>query len=641
VNPYLFIVGCLRSGLTLLTRILSAHSQLAITPDISWITDYFKPGTRILAKGSVTADLVTKWFQRKLFDPFGFSREEIPPSPGQSVSLESFLTQLFELCSRINGKGLVGSLAPIYVRRIRALHTLWPGAKFIHLIRDGRDVCLSALSRPPAVFAGRSTVWAEDCVSAAALWWERDMRLGRQGGRELGPELYHEVRYEALVAQPEPECVKLCAFLGVPYEPSMLRFHEGLTGCHGCDSLGTGTDNAWRPITPGLRDWSTQMAAGDIKRFEAAAGGVLDELGYSRAAPCPSPAEVEHATHARHLFAQQFGARKTSLQTLVRQRGDARPNPFLFIVGCPRSGTTLLKRVVDAHSQIAVMGETDWIAKYFETRTGLTPDGLVTPELIPRLFEHTRFYTFKIGPEELEELLSSGEPISYRQLVSGFFDAYGEETRKVLVGDKTPDYILKMHTLHTLWPAAKFVHLIRDGRDVCLSLIDWKRKAAKLAKRYPTWVDQPVATAAKFWERHVRFGRETGRELGPGLYHEVRYEALVAKPEQECASLCTFLGVPYEPAMLRFYEGRTRAEPGLDAKDAWRPITPGLRDWRTQMTALDVERFEAAGGHLLEELGYPRAVPQPGAEALEQAARIREVFVRDAPARSSVLSQCS
>jgi hypothetical protein len=639
VNPYLFIIGCPRSGLTLLARILSAHSQVAIIPDISWITDYFKPRTRILDEGPVTADLVTKWVQRKLFDPFGFSREEIPAPLGQSVPLKSFLAQLFESCCRINRKGLVGSLAPVYVRRIRSLHPLWPWAKFVHLIRDGRDVCLSALSGTPPVFVSRSAVWAEDRVSASALRWERDVRLGRQSGRELGPKLYHEVRYEALVARPEQECATLCAFLGVPYEPGMLGFHERRSSCRGQDSRGTDADNAWRPITPGLRDWRTQMAAGDLERFEAAAGGGLDEFGYPRAAPCPSPSAVEHAGRARHLFAQEIGPRKSSLLTLVRQRVNPRPNPFLFIVGCPRSGTTLLKRIVDAHSQIAVVGETDWIAKYFETRTGLTPDELVTPELIPRLFEHTRFYTFKIGPEELEELLSSGEPISYRRLVSAFFDAYGEETRKALVGDKTPDYILKMHTLHTLWPSAKFIHLIRDGRDVCLSLLDWKRKAAKMAKRYPTWADQPVATAAKFWERHVRLGRETGRELGPVLYHEVRYEALVAQPEQVCATLCEFLSVPYEPAMLRFYEGRTRAEPGLDAKNAWQPITPGLRDWRTQMPAEDVERFEAAVGDLLDELGYPRAVPQPGAEALELAARIREVFAGDKPARSSALSQ--
>jgi hypothetical protein len=69
--------------------------------------------------------------------------------------------------------------------------------------------------------------------------------------------------------------------------------------------------------------------------------------------------------------------------------------------------------------------------------------------------------------------------------------------------------------------------------------------------------------------------------------------------------------------MLRFHEGRERTEPNLDAKKAWRPVTQGLRDWRSQMSQQDVERFEAATGDLLDELGYERAVPNPVAEALE------------------------
>src|SRR5262249_58739314 len=131
------------------------------------------------------------------------------------------LGRLLNLCATSRGKGFVGSLSPGYVRRIRVLHGLWPSAKFIHLIRDGRDVCLSALSSPVPAFVGRSSLWAEDGVSAAALWWERDVRLGRRSGRKLGPELYHEVRYEALVASPEAECAQLCAFLGVPHEPDI------------------------------------------------------------------------------------------------------------------------------------------------------------------------------------------------------------------------------------------------------------------------------------------------------------------------------------------------------------------------------------------------------------------------------------
>src|SRR5260370_4121670 len=81
--------------------------------------------------------------------------------------------------------------------------------------------------------------------------------------------------------------------------------------------------------------------------------------------------------------------------------------------------------------------------------------------------------------------------------------------------------------------------------------------------------------------------------------------------------------------MLRYQEGLTKSDPGLDAKHAWIPITPGLRNWRSQMPTEDVERFEAAAGDLLDELGYPRAVPCPRTESLESAAGIRNFLARD------------
>jgi hypothetical protein len=310
VSPYVLIVGCPRSGLTLLARILDAHSQVAIIPDVGWITDYFRTRTRLVGEGAVTPELVTKWHQRKRFDPFEISLQEILASLGPSMPCQAFVGQLFDLCGRIKGKRIVGSLTAAYVSRIRALHGLWPQTKFIHLIRDGRDVCLSALDLPLPAFRGRSTVWTEDRVAASALWWERDVRLGRRDGRELGPELYHEIRYEALVAQPEPECAKLCAFLGIPYEPAMLRFHEGRSECHDCDSHGTNVKNAWQPITPGLRDWRTQMASPDLERFEAAAGGLLDELAYSRAVPCPSSTAALQVREVRDSFVQCVQAGK-------------------------------------------------------------------------------------------------------------------------------------------------------------------------------------------------------------------------------------------------------------------------------------------------------------------------------------------
>jgi len=309
------------------------------------------------------------------------------------------------------------------------------------------------------------------------------------------------------------------------------------------------------------------------------------------------------------------------------------PNPFLFIVGCPRSGTTLLRRLVDAHAEIAVVPEVGWLAGRYTRRDGLTPDGLVTPVFVSALLEKGGFgrYTpIPLSRAELERLLEADGSSSYADLIACFFDRYGEVRGKRLVGNKTVDLIRSVSVLHELWPHAKIVHLIRDGRDVCLSAISWRR-AEKLASRFPSWRDDPVSTAAAWWEWHVRPGAEAGVELGPKLYYEVRYEALVANPGDEAAALCRFLGVAYDEAMTRFYEGRTRdGQQRLDAKHAWLPATPGLRNWRSQMNPDDVARFEAVAGDLLDELGYPRGAHTLSEADLNHAARIRSVFERAA-----------
>ena len=303
-------------------------------------------------------------------------------------------------------------------------------------------------------------------------------------------------------------------------------------------------------------------------------------------------------------------------------------NPYAFIVGCPRSGTTLLQRMVDAHSQIAVTPETHWIPRFTKKRWGVTREGQVTQELIARLLEDPGFVALNIGREELVKLLGSGEPITYSSFVSGIFDLYGKAQGKRLVGDKTPGYVRRMRTLHVLWPKARFVHLIRDGRDVYLSMASRPLEQLKPGV-FDSWAEHPVPTAALWWELNVRRGREAAKALGPELYYEIRYESLTANPREECAKLCSFLGVQYDDSMLRFYEGRigTKVEPG--GKPAWQPITSGLRDWKSQMPAADLEQFEAAAGELLEELGYALAAPHPRGEYLETASRIRRRLARD------------
>jgi len=307
-------------------------------------------------------------------------------------------------------------------------------------------------------------------------------------------------------------------------------------------------------------------------------------------------------------------------------------NPYVFIVGCPRSGTTLVQRMVNAHPDITITPESHWIPRLYAKAWALTPEGSVKPKLIRRLLSHLKFARLKISPEEIAKLTGNGKPITYGDLVSLIFDLYGKRQGKSLVGDKTPDYVRSIEALHCLWPNARFVHVIRDGRDVSLSMMDWPKSRPKPGD-FATWREDRVSTAAVWWELNVRLGQRAGRSIGDKLYYEVRYESLVNRPAEEGAALCKFLGVPYIDAMLRFHEVRAAFDPGLEARRAHLPVTPGLRDWSVQMPTQDSERFEAAAGGLLDELGYARAVPRPRPDMLEHAARIRKSLADEPRAR--------
>lgn len=295
------------------------------------------------------------------------------------------------------------------------------------------------------------------------------------------------------------------------------------------------------------------------------------------------------------------------------------PNPFVFAVGCARSGTTLLTRMLDAHPRIAMTPETHWIPKFYEEGPGVTPGQL------RRLGDYHRIRKLGLSSADLESLIDPDGQTPYAQFGSRFFDLYARRAGKPLAGDKTPSYVRVIPFLNRLWPKARFIHLIRDGRDVVLSALKWEKNAKNVGK-FSTWADEPILTAALWWAWNVDCGRAAGRALVPELYHEISYEELVADPERGCRDIAAFLGIEFDDAMLRFHEGRTRDEGGRSAKKAWLPPTPGLRDWRTQMSPDDTELFEAAAGDLLATLGYERRFPAPCAAARARAERVRERF---------------
>jgi hypothetical protein len=295
-------------------------------------------------------------------------------------------------------------------------------------------------------------------------------------------------------------------------------------------------------------------------------------------------------------------------------------NPYVFAVGCPRSGTTLLQRMLDHHPRLAVANDTHFIPHAlagFPQRV----DPPLTLELVSRVRSYRRFPRLGLSDEDVERAAAGARTFS--DFVAGLYSRFGQLRGKQLAGEKTPDYVRFLPLLQALFPRARTLHIIRDGRDVCLSALEWATET-KGPGKLELWREEPVAVCALWWRRNVSRGRNDGPGLGAHRYREVRYETLVSNPVDELEKIAAFLDLPFAPEMAAYHVGRTRDEPGLSAKSAWLPPTPRLRDWRSAMSDRNVELFEALAGDLLAELGYGRATASISPSIAQVAERCNE-----------------
>ena len=313
-------------------------------------------------------------------------------------------------------------------------------------------------------------------------------------------------------------------------------------------------------------------------------------------------------TLAKSSIARILTIKKISVKSVIgMSKGNKiqnhKQNPYLFVVGCPRSGTTLLQRMLNNHPQLAVANDTHFITKCI-----MKPKEMINPPLTKELIEKVKGYRrfSRLGLTDVAVIRATEKAKTYAEFVSFLYKEYGNMNGKLLAGEKTPDYVRNLPILHSLFPWAKSIHIIRDGRDVALSTLEWA-KGGKGPRRIKLWNKEPVAVCALWWRKNVEFGRIDGVELGAFAYREVKYEDLVTWPDKTIQGLTEFINLPFSTDMVRFYVGKTCNNPKLSAKSAWLPPTTGLRDWRTQMIEKDLELFEAIAGELLSKLGYERA----------------------------------
>jgi hypothetical protein len=289
------------------------------------------------------------------------------------------------------------------------------------------------------------------------------------------------------------------------------------------------------------------------------------------------------------------------------------PSPPLLVLGVRRSGTTLLRVMLDRSSQLAVPDESYFVTQLAH-RHGRRPDIEAFAEDCRRL---STLRDWGVTPDDLD--LRPGTTTG--EAIAAVYARYAALQGKPRWGDKTPMYMQHLPLLARLFPEARFVHLIRDGRDAALSFLGVP--PGIMTRTW--WQPRSAVDFACQWRTEVEAAQRLGRRVGPERYLEVRYEALVADAPAELRRICAFADLPFEEEMLA-YAGAVDVAAKPHQQRLLQPPTRNVRDWRSDLPEADARAFEGVAGDLLRRLGYDLLEPDgayPTAAGRARLARYR------------------
>jgi len=288
-----------------------------------------------------------------------------------------------------------------------------------------------------------------------------------------------------------------------------------------------------------------------------------------------------------------------------------------IVVGAPRSGTTLLRFMLDSHPDLAIPPETGFLSiadRLTGSGDALRRDFFAAVRTFPP--DAPGWNDFGLEDGQFWATLLDVDPFSVADGYRAFYRSYAARFGKGRWGDKTPMYCMHVATIESVLPEARFVHIIRDGRDVALSLREM-------------WFSpgHSMEAQAEHWRRCVSTAREQG--AGCRNYLEVRFEELILHTERVLRRICEFIELPYSAEMLEYHlrtpdrlvehRDRRRIDGSLLVSHAARlrqqaavtlpPQAARIDTWKQRMSGDERHRFEAIAGPLLSELGYEVDLP--------------------------------
>jgi hypothetical protein len=281
----------------------------------------------------------------------------------------------------------------------------------------------------------------------------------------------------------------------------------------------------------------------------------------------------------------------------------------IFVVGHPRSGTTLLRLILDAHPRIVIPPEGHLVSllRRAERKYGPLSETANFEQLVDRLLHKQRMTEWKIDAEDARRRCLAG-PHTPAGVFASLMSIWTDRTGKPRWGEKTPGTYRFLPDVNRWFPDCQVLHIVRDGRDVAVSCLT------------PPFADQydkgNVFEVAVRWRDAIRRGRHAGGMLGSQRYLELRYEDLTAAPEAVVRAVCDFLHEEFAPQMLSFHEQAlskvSRGEQGWHQRVAQQVDTQRVERWRKDADEEFVLGFEGIAGKELEECGYNLSGYKPG-----------------------------
>lgn len=303
----------------------------------------------------------------------------------------------------------------------------------------------------------------------------------------------------------------------------------------------------------------------------------------------------------------------------------------IFVVGCPRSGTTMLSLMIHAHPRMAMPPESRFLLRSWRNRKKF--GDLSTPEQRMALAKAcvrtgSKVRDLGLDPQEVLEAILAAPP-TYGSAYGTIFKMFADKHGKARWGDKRPAYYQEVDLLLRLFPDAQIVHIVRDGRANVASL-----------KKMPWWPYDSIGSMAA-WSQAEYCSRRNAKRLPADVFHVVRYESLVANPEPVLRDLCRFLEEDFHPSMLepsevrdivpekKVWHGNLKQSVNTDRVESWRK---GLEPWELGLMETVLRRKLKRWDYPISGAGErpsPKLVAKYAKDAFERRSAMRKRWAEE------------